>query len=228
MEAINQLTETWEQKRDREAAETKLKYDTLYTRVAEHLPGWEYRSAPNPLYPNTWIRYIVCKENPQRRFDMAINHVHVQISGIWPQRGENGTYATPGSIQESSPSISCSLSRGYEAIAKDIQRRFLPEYLRISEYLRIFAKLEEKIASDQAYEDRRAANWRSLHADPVDAILRDCYRPGMGDERATLQLKDGYGQIRMEGQDSVALEIRSIPTRVARVLLETLAKENGK
>jgi hypothetical protein len=56
------------------------------------------------------------------------------------------------------PSITVAISRGPEAIAKDIAKRFLPEYLRI------FALAEEKVATDAAYEAKIETNLQRLAA----------------------------------------------------------------
>ena len=67
-------------------------------------------------------------------------------------RGADGTGWTKASV----PSITVAISRGPEAIAKDIAKRFLPEYLRV------FALVEEKVAADSAYEAKIAANLQRL------------------------------------------------------------------
>jgi len=65
------------------------------------------------------------------------NNSHVEVY----EKGERLT----------APRITVGTARGAEAIAKDITRRFLPEYLRI------FALAEEKVAKEIAYENAQAA-----------------------------------------------------------------------
>jgi hypothetical protein len=68
------------------------------------------------------------------------------------------------------------LSRGPEAIAKDIAKRFLPEYLRI------FALAEAKVAADAEYEAQIAAN-----------IQRLAKATG---ERVSVEAPNGRGEVR--------------------------------
>lgn len=69
-------------------------------------------------------------------------------------RGEDGT----GWNRVTEPSITVAVSRGCAAIARDITKRFLPEYLRV------FALVEEKVAADAVYEATIAKNRNRLAA----------------------------------------------------------------
>ena len=74
------------------------------------------------------------------------------VSG-WQHIGKNSQYVEvyercpvgSGWYRQNAPSITVSVKRGPEAIAKDISKRFLPEYLRI------FALAEAKVTTDLAY-----------------------------------------------------------------------------
>jgi hypothetical protein len=83
----------------------------------------------------------------------------------WPKytkldRGEvRSETITPSSLydpKESRPSISVAWNRGPEVIAKEIKRRFLPEYERI------YARCAEKAASYQKHENESRANWQAI------------------------------------------------------------------
>lgn len=58
--------------------------------------------------------------------------------------------------KEISPAISVSATKGYDVIAKDIARRFLPEYERI------YARCKEKASNYQAHADNSRAQWERV------------------------------------------------------------------
>ena len=100
-----------------------------------------------------YIQFDGYNNTPQRL--VISGYQHIGKNGSYVEvydRGADGTGWTKASV----PSISVALSRGCEAIAKDIAKRFLPEYLRI------FALVEEKVATDLAYEQKIAANLQRL------------------------------------------------------------------
>jgi hypothetical protein len=79
----------------------------------------------------------------------------LNVSGDYPRdEGNNGSYSDPKSwgaiaYNESPPSITVSADRSPEAIARDIQRRFLPEYTRI--YNLCIEKRNERNAARSGY-----------------------------------------------------------------------------
>lgn len=60
--------------------------------------------------------------------------------------------------EESSPSISILISRGSGAIAREIKRRFLPDYQRI------YARLAEVAREREAYAQKARDTWRAVCA----------------------------------------------------------------
>ena len=99
------------------------------------------------------------------QFDGYNEPTRLSISG-WQNVGKNNSYVEvyergaddTGWNRVTAPSITVALSRGCEAIAKDIAKRFLPEYLRI------FALAQEKVAADKLYEETIAKNRARLAA----------------------------------------------------------------
>jgi len=82
-------------------------------------------------------------------------HMHIDKNGSYVEVYEKGADGT-GWNRVYSPSITVAIKRGPEAIAKDIAKRFLPEYLRV------FALAKAKVAEDNAYEAAIAANLQRL------------------------------------------------------------------
>ena len=116
---------------------------------------------------DTWSVYLrnAGKARIYIQFDQYEVPKRLIISG-WQHIGKNTSYVEvyekgadgSGWNKQSVPSITVALARGHNAVAKDIAKRFLPEYLRI------FALAEEKVAADLAYEGKIAANLQRLAA----------------------------------------------------------------
>lgn len=140
---------------------------TLFSEIASRMPGWTVKPA-DPDDGNTWRRYVL------QRGDMGI-HIHRDTNGKgdrvnistwhWPSYSyiecgdERRETVSPHNLydpKESSPSITCAMDRGADAIVKEIQRRFLPEYERL--YARCKAKVEES----RAFHDKSQDSWRSI------------------------------------------------------------------
>src|SRR5208337_5009244 len=86
---------------------------------------------------------------------LVTGHMHIGKNGSYVEvydRGADGT----GWNRVSAPRITASLKKNPEAIAKDIAKRFLPEYLRV------FAMAEDKLAKEEAYECRIVTNLERL------------------------------------------------------------------
>lgn len=213
--------ETWEAKRDREKQESITARRNLYDGVALYLQGWhvtesddEYLGYRFKLEDGLGHRVTIETARTPR------NMWHV--SGYWPQRANNGSYYVPSDVHEESPSINVSTSKTHEQIARDITKRFLPEYLRI------FAKIQDKVAVENDYATRRAKNWERI------AGWVDTYSASHLQEQGKIRIKSnadgsknydaGYGDINMESADSVKIELRSLPIETALAVLELLQK----
>lgn len=109
--------------------DNKKQLHRLAAEVAHHL-GEEW-SAPGSQKHN----YVVCLDGPNaariaaRIADPGGKQARVEIWGAWP-----GVRTASGSLKRFAPhgekyQITCAISRGAEAIAKDIQRRLLPDFL---------------------------------------------------------------------------------------------------
>ena len=208
----------------------------LYQGVAAHLDGWtvdctQFDSGNSWSGPDLRYKIINGKGHAiSLSRGRGSDRGKIHISGYWPVKGEGGhRWTSPHDVRESSPDIGVSESRGYEAIAREIQRRFLPEYLRI------YTKIEAKITEELIYESRKARGWQGL----VDAGLVVNPRERNGEQAGDLRIgsKDadggynydkGYGDIRMTSADTVEIHLRSLPLETAEHVLEALrGGENG-
>ncbi len=188
----------------------------LYKGVAANLPGWTVFTPIDPHDPECieGCRLV----NGPYKIDLRIDRGKVEVSGYWPQAPNNGPTTSPRDVHETGPEISCSLSRGPEAIARDITRRFLPEYVRI------FAKCQERIDAHVAYESRKAANWAKLClASPVVQTWRGSMQ--REDPRGDLLLGEvGYGRVQMYGDTTVKFELTGISVDQAIVILKAIER----
>lgn len=83
-------------------------------------------------------------------------YLHIGKKGSYVEVYERGEDGTGWYKVSPAPSISVAIARGCAAIAKDIAKRFLPEYLRV------FALAQTKVQSDADYEATIAANLQRL------------------------------------------------------------------
>lgn len=222
------VTETWEQREQRREQEKQaaiVARRELYNAVAAHLPGWHVTESDDE-----YLGYRFKLEDGlghRVTIESARERGKWHVSGYWlgtPGAGANGRYLTPSDVSESYPSINLSQAKTPEQIARDIARRFLPEYLRI------FAKLEAKQAADNDYDTRRARNWKRI----TDSGYVKYHALPHLKERADVRIKSnadgstnydaGYGEVHMESVDSVRLELRSLPVETALAVLELLQK----
>lgn len=221
------IEETFSERVDRERKESHARYLDLYKGVAKHLEGWTVK-VDNLEVDNCYRYKIIDGKGHALSLDFgrySVQRGKVHVSGYWPLKGEHG-FSSPSDVRETSPSVNIALDKGHEKIAKDITRRFLPDYFRV------YAKIEEKIAADNAYADRKGQNWRRM----VDAglITNPRERSGgdpCGDARVKGQdgynYDAGYGTVTMSGENSVTIELRSLPVDTAIRVLKALKGESA-
>ncbi len=213
--------ETWEAKHDREKQEFIDTRRALYNGIAPHLPaGWKVTETEDEYIGwrfklEDGLGHRVTIETARTPRNMW------HVSGYWPQRANNGSYYVPSDVREESPSINVSVAKTHEQIARDITKRFLPEYVRI------FAKIQDKVSAENDYATRRARNWARV-ADWVDT-----YNAPHLAEQGKVRIKGadgktnfdlGYGDVNMESADSVKIELRSLPIETALAVLKLLQK----
>jgi hypothetical protein len=141
----------------------------------------------------------------------------VSISGSL-NIGRNGAFVTvyEGGQRLSPGSISVALSRGPEAIAKEITRRLLPEYLRI------FALAVAKLQADNAYDFDVSANLHFL-AKAIGTVVpskKDDGNSYVEAQRESISFNRGeaYGTIRVSNK-TAELHLRSLTITQAEHIL---------
>ncbi len=217
--------------REEKATEAEVQ-ERLTVEVAAHLgEGWSVKR-----YPQDPEDHWAGNKGPDiihtdgRSFDVAIcsgagiaaDRGKVWVSANWPSmNGEEwGQVVAPSNLynpEECSPAIKISLSRGPRVIAREIERRFLPEYTRI------LGRIKEKIVTERAIEDGKQ--------DAFAEIQAGCGLPDTA--RHITELKTSwydsgrtYGSVRVNSADSVDLEIHGV-SRDKAIMLINIARAKG-
>lgn len=114
------------------------------------------------------------------------------------------------------PTINVSLSRGADVIAREISRRFLPEYLDL------FNKAIAKRESQNTWQDKTRANLLELAA----IVKADTSRLKDNDEAVSISFYDnekGYGDIQAS-DNSCNLKLSSLSLDKAKRILAIMAE----
>lgn len=131
----------------------------------------------------------------------------------WPQyttmeRGQTRTNTVfPHSLhgpKESSPRITCSLAKSPEAIARDIKRRFLPEYTRI------YQRCLEHAKAYQQHEDISRAQWDIVCAAVNLNPHHNRHYVSTGEDSRSVTLENRNGSLHLEFYASAEQAIRAI------------------
>ena len=224
--------ETWEQRREREKAESIATRRALFTGVAAYLPGWNVLETEDEYLGYRFA--LVNGQGPKVTIDGS-NRGMWNVSGYWPM-SDTGGYMTPSDVRETSPSIGVGKSKTPEQIARDITRRFLPEYLRV--YNLLVSKKIERLA----YKDRKRVNWETVvNSGLVDSPRgmfnprKDGYTDPQADPYADVRIKGangetnynaGYGELRMTGENSFELKLSSLPVSHVLDVLRAIKGEH--
>lgn len=133
-----------------------------------------------------------------------IGRVRVSAAYWHLTKGVEGGYTSPRSYgvlkyDEKEPEISVAVSRGAAVVAKEIQRRLLPEVERIT------AGMKEKVAEALAYQDQSQANAEQFAAAIGGKILEN-HGHGNGREVPVYANGDGIYLSARVGGDSVRFE----------------------
>jgi hypothetical protein len=192
----------------------------LFEAIAPHLPGWTVQEKQGEEYPGYRFALV---DATGRRIVMEPNKGKLHIWGHWPLPGADNRSLTPRDVREDSPAVNVSKEKTPEQIARDISRRFLPEYIRI------WDKLAAHKAEGEAYDNRRAANWQRI----TDSGLVIPHRREDA-QSAEVRIKGnnggfnydaGYGDIAMSSEDGVTLKLQSLPIDTALRVLRALKGE---
>lgn len=165
--------------------------------VAPHLEGWAM-IVPPPEEDYNQDRVFFTKDKMKFgvSFDWSSHPRNSRLNvstWTWPEysRLERGDVRKetifPASLydpKEGQPSISVAASKTPEQIAKDIKRRFLPEYERI------YARCKAKADDYQAHEDKSESQWAKV-----------CKLIGCDPKRASKYCKFGENYLTIENRN---------------------------
>lgn len=215
-------TMTYEQRRAAEQAEAdqyRAEMEQLIRDVCAKLatvdtwtiktwePGEYDRRLPSIAHPDgRMIEFGSGKSGPPR---IARQKVH--ISGGWPlyrTPGHGPQYMSPYQVGADSPSIEVTRDRGADVIAREIIRRFLPNYTET------WKKCQARIEATVGYANGVQGAYRQL----CEALGIQPSAKAGDVETPTISVSplgiDGYGDI-TPYKDSAEIRLRSIPLETA-------------
>jgi hypothetical protein len=223
MNEITPITESFADRVDRERRELQDALHHLYYGVVGKLDGWEVwenlEEEPHHSYRFRVIQASDVKTfKPHAGFmswDMVPRKVGnkqvIHVSGNWP-RGISPHQLHPN---VEAPSINISADKTHEQMAKDITRRFLPEYQRI------YGLCADRVQADQVYANSIDGVLKSLIAIDPDKI-----QPGHRESSATFRYDSipggGYGGFTVNSPTSVTLTLNSLDVKTAQAVIRAL------
>lgn len=193
----------------------KAQLVTLYTRLASLLGGTVRLDADQTPHKISlgderilWVNYDPYKHR-------------LNISGCWPFSripGETHKIFVPRDLhpQQVSPEISVAADRVPETLAADIQRRFLPEYIRVLGLCQARRDVNDAWVVQQAGFASRVATVLGVDL-PKQSSPSDNFTFGLPNESK----REYYGSIRVSGT-STSIEVRSLKPEQALKVIEFL------
>lgn len=133
----------------------KVDLEALAKEVASFLPGWTWRG---PLYEHTVETHAVIAREDGASISINGNgwtsDGRVSITpGLWPKSKKGEEFSPYRYSGEGSPRITVAQGRPAKDIAREIERRFLPEYLPL--YTKM---LERRNATDVRQDSTQTAS----------------------------------------------------------------------
>jgi hypothetical protein len=173
--------------------------------VAQHLPGWTISSEETSDY-HAALRH---ESGPELSFGKGRERDRLHVHGSWPRDQRHGSYAP----YSNAPAISVSISRDPKAIAREIERRFLPGFLPLWH---------------AAEGRRREAEESNAKAETLAARLRDLFglphpEPSRyGNDRDSVHVHAGAARFEVRRYGSVKVEVNTSDHDVVLRLAETV------
>jgi hypothetical protein len=180
----------------------------FFLNEGETAPVWTFKPMDEP-YPTQYITGPNEAELAIRIETYGARKGRIEISGnfhIGRDRQFVDVREWNGSERSKLPGISVSGERGAQAIAKEIKRRFLPEYLPL------LAKAIARRNESNTYEDKTRANL------PMLAEIAGARVP---EERGRTTTYFTGGDIQVSG-DSITLKLSSLSVEQAKQILEMM------
>lgn len=203
--------------------EQKAEFDSLGRAVAAQLPGWVYEAE----HGDWQLRGLISQHQAKAVIVIGPDHTfgRLQIRGRYPVRDSRGEAQDHvGRIlgrDGKRPVITVALKRGSLTIAKEIKRRFLPDYLNLLADVRVLRLEHEQWLSEQ-----------NAQREELLAALGDCGElPHNDRDVVTVRLKNpckAYGEFSAYG-DTANVKLSSVPwataLKIAQVLRESVPQK---
>jgi hypothetical protein len=185
-------------------------------KIASHLDGWQ------PLDPQSFNHAAEIGGPDGAGLTISINGFgdfcqdgRVEVSGQWPEAATVNQSTVTFYPRGESTSITAAVSRGPQAVAKDIERRLLPKYLPL--YREMKERREQYLAKEARRRDclerLAAAGGRDLRR-VVGKLRLDAPNGAWG-----------YAEVGVWDDGAiVSLELHSVPFGKAMELVEVLTK----
>ena len=167
--------------------------------------GWHWKE-PDESFPTGYVQGPDGRELGVSIETYGSRKGKVEIRGVLPRRDAKGDYFDAG---VKAPSIGVGGDRGIDAIARDVQRRLLPDYEDV------FARANEALA--------RRNEYLAATTDSISAIVREVSelewdRRARDESSAAFEIEaGGYGDIKAYG-DQIKFEARLSRAQVVRML----------
>jgi hypothetical protein len=208
---------------------TRREFHDFAAEIAGHMDGWNYDAEANKGYDGDLMPGASLAGPGGRALFLRLDDHkgRVEVSGKWPT--DKGAYRSARDwyaidYGQSEPRISASASRGAAAVARDIERRLLPDIEPI------WQKVQERIEEQNAYRARVAERCEFL-SDGLDYVkenLRAADDPDRGDyDLGSISKLGWYGDMQVTGGEDgncVAISLHSLTVEQARAVLEALKK----
>lgn len=136
------------------------------------------------------------------------------ISPIYPRGEASAIYPYEGRVD----SITVASDRAAKAIAGEIERRLLPEFIPS------YAKGLEQLAQNNKYTDGQRALWRDLCKLSGDAYSVEHKREFNAYSNSALTQADAHYAARVNGPDSVTFDQFSVNAKQAKAIIKLLSK----
>lgn len=181
----------------------QAKLDALAQGIAAALPGWSVK----PLEEYDRRRWLTHETGAEFGFAILWNKPRIEVYGCYPlakyRKNGQARHYYPLSGMDM-PNITCAIKRGPEAIAKDIERRFLPRFLELHELAL------EHVAKREQEQDNKEATMKRL-ADVLGVQTGARLNTNVGKN-------EGYSAwvtIESAGEASVNMKISSLNVELA-------------
>jgi len=178
--------------------------------IASHLNGWEAiseetNSGRARIEHDTGAAIGLHVDDYGKRDRIEVYGRYPQ----YPRRKNNSSYGGYPLSGVDTPRITCAIKRGHEAIAKDIERRFMDKHLHCHELAVTL------IADQEAYLDDQDAMMLKL----ADLL-------GVETTKGNIYAYDPSTTIKNPTRDTVTFEIRGVPLDIATKICKLLKESN--